>query len=289
MVRKLKIIERQTQPTSKTYLTPLILFHFNFFFNAGKEWTKLDLRFSEVDTGVTSAVWAVDSSDIIYSLDSGNWKTIPGKLIHVSAGQSGVWGVNRQKKIYYRMGIDEKNPSGKSWKRIRGSLKQIDSGPTGIVCGVFDNDNIYCRLQITSKREYGGVWKKIDGKLKYISCGDYGHWGVNSANQIYFREGVSRSRPGGLRWKRISGSLVQLEAGQYGTVWGVNANGEMYVREGVKENKPYGTRWKKIPSQYLWARITVGIGTLYGVDRFGSVYKGIQTTVGGKLPISLTV
>ena len=90
------------------------------------------------------------------------------------------------------------NSVGTSWTRIGGALKQIDSGPYGIVCGVNRGDDIYCRIGITDHNPKGTGWHHIGGKLKYISCGELGCWGVNSVNQIFFRTGVSRHNPAGV-------------------------------------------------------------------------------------------
>jgi hypothetical protein len=121
---------------------------------------------------------------------------------------------------------------------------------------------------------------RVSGKLKYISCGEYGHWGVNKANLIYFREGVSRSNPVGTKWRRIPGKLTQLEAGQYGQVWGVNKRGWVYVRTGVTEQVPWGRGWKRVKTKKAWSRITIGVGTVYGVAKHGQVYRTIPATGG---------
>jgi hypothetical protein len=159
-------------------------------------------------------------------------------------------------------------------------LKQIDSGPRGTVCGVNRYDNIYCRIQITPRYKRGRKWVRIPGKLKYISCGEYGYWGVNKANYIYFREGVTRRNPSGIKWRRIPGKLNQLEAGQYGQVWGVNRGGRIYVRTGVTEQAPWGRGWKRVRTHKKWKRITIGIGSVFGVGKKGKVYRTTPTTGG---------
>ena len=96
-------------------------------------------------------------------------------------------------------------------KLFLGRLKQIDSGPTGIVWGVNRHDDIYCRTGITEEVPQGADWQKIVGKLKYASCGPYGCWGVNSADDIWFREGVTASKCEGTKWTKISGKLAMVE------------------------------------------------------------------------------
>ena len=45
----------------------------------------------QIDTGLTSEVWAVDHDDNIYRLKpEKTWENIQGKLKHVTAGASGM-------------------------------------------------------------------------------------------------------------------------------------------------------------------------------------------------------
>jgi hypothetical protein len=92
-----------------------------------------------------------------------------------------------------------------------GLLKQIDSGPRGIVYGVNRNDQIYCRKGITDSQPWGVVWQRVPGELKYVSCGNLGCWGVNKNDQIWFRHGVTSSNCDGTTWANIPGSLKQIE------------------------------------------------------------------------------
>ena len=90
-----------------------------------------------------------------------------------------------------------RNRVGKRWIQIGGRLKQIDSGPFGIVWGINRHHNIYCRIGITWRNPKGRGWRHVGGKLKYASAGEFGIWGVNRYNNIYFRYGVTRRRPQG--------------------------------------------------------------------------------------------
>lgn len=239
--------------------------------------------FKQIDTAART--WAVDVSNIIYTLINGKWKRVSGRLNHVSYGASGVWGV-KGNSIWYR--VMRKGPLGVSWKRVPGGLMQIDSGPRGIVCGVNRGNNIYCRLQITRRTPYGRRWINVPGKLKYISCGVYGHWGVSRSNQIFFRKGVSRSLPQGWRWIRIPGSLNQIETGQYGQVVGINRQGRMYVRTGVTQRRPQGKGWKLVPALKRWVHASIGRGQIYSVDTSKAAYKSTLGAVAGNIFYSYT-
>ena len=85
---------------------------------------------------MTPNIWAVDPGEYIWVRMNGKWRKVRGKLIHVSSGGAGVWGISRSNRIYFRTAVGGRNIMGKSWKKISGGLKQIDSGPSGIVCGV---------------------------------------------------------------------------------------------------------------------------------------------------------
>jgi hypothetical protein len=196
---------------------------------------------------------------------------VNGKLAHVSSGGSGTWGTIKNRIYYY---------SGR-WIRVSGGLKQIDSGPRGIVCGVNTADNIYCRTGIAPARLSGKGWKRVAGKLKYISCGALGHWGVNKKNDVYFRYGVNRARPQGTKWKRVPGKLHQIESGPDGAVWGVNRYTGVFTRLGISRRKPYGTRWKRFARKKL-VSISVGLGVLFGVDRKGRPYSTPARALVGK-------
>lgn len=252
----------------------------------GSKWTKLKSKYKQIDAGQTT--WAVDVSNKIHALYKGKWKSVPGRLNHISSGKSGVWGVMGS-SIWYRVGVTGKQPLGTTWKKIAGGLKQIDSGPKGIVCGVNSVDNIFCRLQISPKAPFGKRWIRIPGKLKYISCGGLGHWGVNKKNQVFFRLGVTRNRPQGLNWKRVSGSLVQVEAGKFGEVIGINAKGQMLARTGVTEQRPVGRSWKKVPGVRLFKHASVGPGVVFGIDSFMNIYRGTLPAIAGEYLLQLLV
>ena len=65
----------------------------------------------QIDTGITSAVWATDANKGIYYLNGLTFHKVDGELIHVSAGESGVWGVNAANNIFYRDGT-KADPKG---------------------------------------------------------------------------------------------------------------------------------------------------------------------------------
>ena len=92
------------------------------------------------------------------------------------------------------------NRVGRKWIYIPPlRLKQIDSGPFGIVYGVDKKKRqVYCRIGITWSRPSGQAWRRIGTeKMKSVSAGLYGVWATNEYHRIYFRIGVTRTKPQG--------------------------------------------------------------------------------------------
>ena len=51
--------------------------------------------------------------------DEGNWNKINGKLQQISAGFSGVWGVNSNGDIFYRSGtFGDNKVIGSGWEKV---------------------------------------------------------------------------------------------------------------------------------------------------------------------------
>lgn len=111
---------------------------------------------------------------------------LPRFSILIYRGAFKVWGVNANYEIFYRDGIQDDDPKGDNWRNIKGGLKQLDSGPKGIVCGVNYKSSVYCRGGITEENPAGTKWLYESGRLEYISCCDFGCWGVNKYNDVFF-------------------------------------------------------------------------------------------------------
>lgn len=107
----------------------------------------------------------------------------------------GIWGVDEDNNAQR---YDE---GGISFEVSGIKLKQIDSGPEGVVLGVTLNDVVYCRSGILPSKPLGTLWKRIHGcELKYISCGRLGCWGVAPDGSVHYREGVTRHECRGKSW-----------------------------------------------------------------------------------------
>lgn len=226
----------------------------------------------QVDTGITSYVWATDSNNDVYYLNGSRFEQVPGKLMHVSSGAAGIWGVDPRNKIFFREGVDRDHPTGSEWENIKGKLLKIDSGPTNIVCGISLSFKIFCREEITDANPIGTKWQRIPGRMKYISCGEYGCWAVNKYNSVFF---TSQVKGWSTKWIQIGCyHMVQIETGPNGQVWGLNAKNELFARIGVDQRFPSGFLWKKIEAKNL-VSVTIGkMSKIYGVDAGNTVHIG---------------
>ncbi|XP_014679571.1 PREDICTED: tectonin beta-propeller repeat-containing protein-like, partial [Priapulus caudatus] len=145
----------------------------------------LSLRQISVNS-VTNEAWAVAPNNEIYyrtgvvhtcgsenSAAGIDWLKIAGSLKFVSTGPAGVWGVNGNDMIYYRVGTNNGQVGeGSSWQLVEGRLAQISSG-NGYVWGVNSVNDIYVRLGITLRDTYPALRKmalRIPGKLARITA-----------------------------------------------------------------------------------------------------------------------
>ena len=69
-------------------------------------WTRLPGALTQIDTGYSRAVWGTNKRYQIWKLQRNRkkWRNVAGRLIHVSPGEGGVWGVSKYRYIYYRSG-----------------------------------------------------------------------------------------------------------------------------------------------------------------------------------------
>jgi hypothetical protein len=88
-------------------------------------WTDSNQKMVQIDVGPRDVVWGVAQEWLIYVMpnNDGKWQRVhDGRLRHVSYGESGVWGVNIEGKIFYREGVTSTTPAGDDWKELDGIL-----------------------------------------------------------------------------------------------------------------------------------------------------------------------
>ena len=76
-------------------------------------WNRLPVHLVQIDSGLTQSTWGINARNTPFMLELDNVLTrVNGTLHHVSAGQSGIWGIGLLGNIFLRTGISEENPRG---------------------------------------------------------------------------------------------------------------------------------------------------------------------------------
>jgi len=267
-------------------------------------WRRINGALVHVSVSDKDNVWGVNANGYIYRRTQNSWQRIDDKqlkrLKQISVGQSGVWGVDPLKNIYYRKGTyGDIDTAGSGWVKIMGKLAWISSGYDK-VCGVIGG-KIWCRKHVSSNNPQGTVWGRLKGQLVQIDCGNRNLWGVSKGGLIYSRSlspapvqvrvikwrqvkgrlmyvergllgvfGVNAKfqifrKGAGDTWLRVSGSLKRVSVGG-SEVWGVTKHNEVYMR-----NK-HMNQWKKIPGSFIHVSVS-GKNHVWGVNKDGKIYR----------------
>ena len=141
--------------------------------------------------------------------------------------------------VYYREGVTSARPTGRSWKRLDGGLRQISVG------GGFSGDPSVGPLLSPSP--------SFDGTLPVV-------WGVNSSGFVYARTGITGAAREGTGWQFVSSSprMRQVSVNGDGTVvWAIDRSGSLY--------------WRYVSGGFSWNRVGEPGGG------FGSDSSGVTT------------
>lgn len=224
---------------------------------------------------MTSSVWAVGKHGKVYFVEGRSVTAIPAPAMkHVSAGGAGVWAVAKNGNAYFREGITSLNPKGRKWVKVSGRLRQVDSGPSGVVYAVGRDGDARCRAKITGNKPEGSFWRTVNSPsyMSYVSCGSFGCWASDSRARVWFRDGVSKYNCRGTKWERVSGSLNQLEVGEHGDVWGIHSSSTLWHRKFISADHPVGKGWRRVGS-FGFKHVTVGRRGLFVVTDQGNAYR----------------
>ena len=243
-------------------------------FSTTEKWKRIRGKLEQIDGGLTKTVFGIDSGQSISRVGRTKNKLYPikqqSRLVHVSVGQGGIWGVNAQGQILF-------SQPKKPWQTVPGALMQVDAGPAGVVYGVTKDHKIFCRDGILPALPVGTVWRRVPGRLKYVSCGSLGCWGVNRKNHVYFRIGVKASRPIGVKWIKVGTvQLKEIEAGPGGIAAGVRPDGTVMIRVGVTRDLPYGNAWKKLDTFNAPVKhVSISLDKIYIITQLRDVYSSL--------------
>ncbi|XP_071804386.1 uncharacterized protein [Asterias amurensis] len=209
-----------------------------------------------------------NSAESLDTCNRGDWRSINGRLIHVSVGRAGVWGVTIDKRIWYRSGSYENETyTGDTWVPINCCWEQVDVGRDVVWAVPTNIGKTYYRQGITANTPYGLKWVPVVGSMTHVSVSQKGHvWGVSSNKNVYHRLGASVCSSMGAEWRRIGSGLVQISVGS-GGVWGVTPGGYVYYREdtfGDHDSDAGGSHWSQISGRLL--KYISSSDMIYGVN-----------------------
>ena len=88
--------------------------------SAKPDWSLISGALVQLDISPDDIVWGINSADNIFIPNGNGLSQVEGALEHVTVGDSGVWGVNDARMIYYREGVTSSYPKGFSWTHISG-------------------------------------------------------------------------------------------------------------------------------------------------------------------------
>ena len=83
-------------------------------------------------------------------------------IMHVSAGVSVVWAITKDRKVWFRRGVNSHNPCGTSWIEMVGEMTMVNVGLNDQVWGISCEDRaVYFRQGVTPSELSGKTWKAI--------------------------------------------------------------------------------------------------------------------------------
>ncbi|NXU47091.1 TCPR1 protein, partial [Turnix velox] len=83
-------------------------------------------------------------------------------IMHVSVGVDVVWCVTKDRKVWFRRGVNSHNPCGTSWIEMVGEMMMVTVGLNNQVWGIGCEDRvIYFRQGVTPSELSGKAWKAV--------------------------------------------------------------------------------------------------------------------------------
>jgi len=102
----------------------------------GTKWQSVTGRLTHISVG-SSGVWGISPKnevmyrDQTYGLpgegEGSGWTKVDGYMVDISSADNCVWAVSANGELWYRAGIDQTNPMGNNWFKVRtGAEKNIE-------------------------------------------------------------------------------------------------------------------------------------------------------------------
>lgn len=156
-------------------------------------------------------MWAVDHRDKIWYRKGANnktalgstWKSISGNLKQISVGHCGVWGINAEQSVFFRLNtFGDPESEGTGWLKVEGKFQMIFSGEQ-CVLALAANRDIYYRANIydhgdgsfvNTPSHEGTHWVRIEQDkeskivFKQVECAVDTMWAVDKDNCVWYKE-----------------------------------------------------------------------------------------------------
>lgn len=142
---------------------------------------------------------------------------------------------------YTGRNCQHKTPVTRSWVKLRGDMKHIDTGVTNSLWGINHAGQPFVFNNHT--------WVPVDRRFTQISSGQAGVWAIEANKHVFYRAGITHLNPTGMKWTQVGGSLDQVDSGPAGIVYGIE-NHNLYCRSGIEPGSPTGLLWKRILGTY---------------------------------------
>jgi len=136
----------------------------------GTKWQSVTGRLGHITVGMCG-VWGISPKNEVMYRDQtfgltgegegSSWTRVDGYMVYLSSGDNCVWGVSANGELWYRAGIDQANPMGFNWFKMRTGLdKNIEwkmaAGRSHLLFGIDKEDSLLYR-------ENAGIEDLVDG------------------------------------------------------------------------------------------------------------------------------
>lgn len=147
-------------------------------------------------------VWGVGKDESIWRRSGSSWQRINGRLKHISVGESGVWGVQSDGNVYYRVGTYlDNDTAGSSWEQVPVPQDKVGRN----------------RIRLTKPH-----WVAVGTDMVVLSA--------DAVGAVYYRGGICSENPTGTDWIRgKTGNMNKLDISDENWMVGYQQNGATFM------------------------------------------------------------
>ena len=227
------------------------------------QWKTLAGKLKHVSVGA-SGIWGINSSGSLYRLDGKSWTQIhPSGWLTVSSGGKYIWATRTDRTV--------RRGDGDSWNVVPGGLIQIEASTGRNVLAIAPDYTIW--------RYTGTTWQRLDGHLRQVTSGISGVWAVGMSNHVYYRPQTYGDEANvGPNWQHVSANpQMKWVASGNDLVLAIDRSGNLHYRDGITVSQPTGTRWVKVGGTPQLKQIDVYNSVVVAVDMQDNIlYNVIQ-------------